>query len=407
MAGPPKEEKVTAPRPELASPEIEVGEWTGPWNSTVHDTFMRDFWQKRPLLVRGAFPELRSSPLMRPEELRRIACFDEEGISDDELDTADEVSYGADAYEAGVNIGDDENDVAARLILNQRQVIHGPFDSDDLEELCAAHPGAWSLLVNDLERHSPKVHALVEAFSIVPTWRHDDVMISLAPTGGGIGAHVDSYDVFLLQGSGSREWEIDSRYLNIEEETASLINDGREVRVLQASAFRATHRWILEPGDFLYLPPRVAHRGQSLSNDCTTVSVGFRLPAVRELVAYFADHVTSQGRLLDTSGARLKYDSTEANGLTNESSDDGESPSLSMASRKARSSGRIDPSGVTEAKEVIRAALLAELDDNDAFGQWFGSTVSLLSFVRMFLVHPCVLLLVPFVYLQILLWCVE
>ena len=367
-------------RPELAAPEIEVGEWLGPWNATVHDVFMRDFWQKRPLLVRGAFPELRESPLMSPDELRQIACVDEE-FYDDEVDTADGMSYSNEDFEAGLDIGEDDKDVAARLILNQREVIHGPFDSDDLEELCTAHPGAWSLLVNDLERHSPRVHELVEAFSLVPTWRHDDVMISLAPTGGGIGAHVDSYDVFLLQGSGTREWEVESRYLSLEDETASLINDGRAVRVLQSNAFRATHRWILEPGDFLYLPPRVAHRGKSLSNDCTTVSIGFRLPAVRELVAYFADYVTRQGRRLDASGARLKYGSLDVSSDVSYVPDVGilpESSSSSIASSEARSSGCIDPSGVAEAKEVIRAALLAELDDDEAFDQWFGSTVILM-----------------------------
>ena len=104
-------------RPELAAPEIEVGEWLGPWNATVHDVFMRDFWQKRPLLVRGAFPELRESPLMSPDELRQIACVDEE-FYDDEVDTADGMSYSNEDFEAGLDIGEDDKDGAGYEIAS-------------------------------------------------------------------------------------------------------------------------------------------------------------------------------------------------------------------------------------------------------------------------------------------------
>jgi 50S ribosomal protein L16 3-hydroxylase len=342
----------------------------------VHDAFLRDFWQQRPLLVRGAFPDLFDSPAVTPDQLLLLACFVEEGEEEEkeeeEEEETEEDGFWEEDEDAFPSSAAANDDVAARLILNQREVAHGPFEPSELAALCAAHPGAWSLLVNDVERHVPKVHAIAEAFSVVPTWRHDDVMVSWAARGGGIGAHVDSYDVFLLQGSGTREWEVAARFLSVADEAGSLLNDGRAVRVLQPSAFQPTHRWTLAPGDFLYLPPRVAHRGRSLSADCTTVSVGFRLPTVRELVAYFADHATQPGRRLEASNARLAHALALGPTAAGEALADDAS---STAASRTRSSGRIDPSAVAEAKAVVRAALLAELDDDAAFGQWFGSTV--------------------------------
>ena len=214
--------------------------------SSLRADFMAGFWQWRPLLVRGAFPSLAAGPLLEADELAGLAC---------------------------------DEDASARLVVGARSVAHGPFDAEDFAALedCddglfddagvdgdgSAHlengrgnggssasgssgssgsgdraSGAtsgggggvgggdfWSLLVNDVERAHPPAHALVEAFSFIPTWRHDDVMVSYAgERGGGIGAHVDSYDVFLVQGLGRREWSImgDTR-LSPAEEAAMLV----------------------------------------------------------------------------------------------------------------------------------------------------------------------------------------
>jgi 50S ribosomal protein L16 3-hydroxylase len=164
--GPPR--RITSPKVSV-TPSIEIIEWAGPWSSFPCDVFLRDYWQQTPLLVRGAFPELRDNPICTPDELAGIAC---------------------------------DEDASSRLILAAKSVEHGPFDPDRLRKLPAT--GDWSLLVNDMERFLPAAHKLAEAFSFLPTWRHDDVMCSYAPRGSGIGAHVDSYDVFLVQGSGNR-----------------------------------------------------------------------------------------------------------------------------------------------------------------------------------------------------------
>jgi 50S ribosomal protein L16 3-hydroxylase len=204
--------------------------------------FLREHWQKKPLLVRNAFPGF--SGLLAPAALRRLACRD---------------------------------DAQARLVRRVRgryTLEHGPFSERALRRLPR---GPYSLLVQGVNLHLPAAARLLEEFRFIPHARLDDLMVSYAPPGGGVGPHVDSYDVFLLQGRGRRRWQVSTQ------RDVRLV-EGAPLRILEN--FRPGREWIVEPGDLLYLPPQVAHHGVAL-DDCITCSVGFRAPSARELVERF------------------------------------------------------------------------------------------------------------------------
>ena len=205
--------------------------------------FLRDYWQKRPLLIRGAVPGFRSP--LAPEELAGLAC--EEGV-------------------------------AARIVLEKDghtpwEVRYAPFEEEDFTTLPASH---WTVLVTDVEKHVPELREVIEPFRFIPDWRIDDLMISYAAPEGSVGPHVDAYDVFLLQGWGRRRWQIATRPVSPED-----FVPGLELRILRE--FTPEQEWVLEPGDMLYLPPGLAHHGVAV-DACMTYSVGFRAPSHRELL---------------------------------------------------------------------------------------------------------------------------
>ncbi len=207
------------------------------------ERFLAEYWQKRPLLVRGAMAA--ELPRVSPEELAGLAC---------------------------------EDHVESRLIERPADgrapsLRHGPFKPEDFSSLPATH---WTLLVQQADRLLDPFADFLGRFDFVPNWRVDDVMISYAATGGGVGPHIDNYDVFLVQGAGRRRWRIG---LNPVAEESAAPDD--PLRTL--TDFRADAEWILEPGDMLYLPPRLAHEGEAIE-PCMTYSVGFRAPSYREIV---------------------------------------------------------------------------------------------------------------------------
>lgn len=209
------------------------------------DTFLRDWWRKKPLLVRNAFPNFESP--LTPEELAGLA-MEEEAVS--------------------------------RLVLERGgdypwELRHGPFAEEDFANLPETH---WSLLVQEVDRWVPEAAALFERFRFAPSWRFDDIMASYAPDGGNVGAHVDRYDVFLIQGLGRREWRIGSRPLSAAEEASV-----PDIDVDMLADFEPDETLALEEGDMLYLPPRVAHHGIALG-PCMTFSVGFRAPSHAEFL---------------------------------------------------------------------------------------------------------------------------
>lgn len=217
-------------------------------NLSVAD-FLRDYWQKKPLLIRQAIPGFKSP--LTPEELAGLAC---------------------------------EEDVPARLIVESAgprpwMLQHGPFTEADFMSL---PEDGYSLLITDCEKLIPDLMTLVERFRFVPDWRIDDLMISYAPPGGSVGAHIDEYDVFLLQGMGQRRWMIE-----YPPKHSDFLPD-LDIRLLKA--FEPTDEWVLAPGDMLYLPPGVPHHGVAVDH-CMTYSIGFRAPLLHELVAGVTDRL--------------------------------------------------------------------------------------------------------------------
>ena len=149
------------------------------------------------------------------------------------------------------------------------------------------HAGArnWTLLVNGVNHHNAQAEQLLRRFAFVPQARLDDVMVSYAAPGGGVGPHFDSYDVFLLQGRGRRRWRL-SRARDF-----SLVPDA-PLKLI--AGFRAEQEMVLEPGDMLYVPPGWGHDGVAL-DECFTYSIGFRAPRGAELAAAFLDHLHERG----------------------------------------------------------------------------------------------------------------
>ena len=214
--------------------------------------FLRDYWQQKPLLIKSPWDNW-SNPV-EPDELAGLAC---------------------------------EPLVESRLITRRQQaweLEHGPVAEN---RFAAQGRDPWTLLVQSVDHHLAPVAALLDPFRFVPNWRIDDVMVSYAVDGGGVGPHFDHYDVFLVQGLGRRRWELGAL---CDDSTPLLQHDG--LRLL--ADFQATEEWILEPGDILYVPPRIAHRGTAVGDDCMTYSIGFRAPSRSELIEAWADDVVSE-----------------------------------------------------------------------------------------------------------------
>lgn len=270
------------------------------------EQFLEEYWQKKPLLIRDALPDF-TSPL-EPGELAGLACAD---------------------------------DVESRLILEEGgtepwELRYGPFDEDDFLRLPETN---WTVLVQEVDRLIPEVADLLDAFAFVPKWRMDDVMVSYAPTGGNVGAHIDNYDVFLLQGLGKRRWQWGASTVAEEEIVPDI-----DVRMLQE--FSADHDAVLEPGDMLYLPPRIAHHGVSMDDACMTYSIGFRAPSHEALVADFMQHV------LERVDPDARYSD----------------PDLSPPTA---------PGEISEdARRYVRSLIRGFTDDDEALDRWFGAYVT-------------------------------
>ena len=205
--------------------------------------FMTRHWQKKPLLVRQAWPSV-------VPPLQRAALFALAGSADVESRL----------------VARDGTGSRARWRVRQ-----GPLPRRALPPLSRA---GWTLLVQGLDLHVEAAHAMLQAFRFVPDARLDDLMVSWASAGGGVGPHLDSYDVFLLQVQGRRRWRIGRA-----RDTGWVA--GAPLKLLQN--FEAEEDWLLEPGDMLYLPPRWAHDGVAVGGDCMTCSVGFRAPVADAL----------------------------------------------------------------------------------------------------------------------------
>lgn len=214
--------------------------------------FLSRYWQKKPLLVRQAMPQF--SGVIPPAGLFRLAGLD---------------------------------DVESKLFVRRGArwtVRDGPQARTAFAQLPRTD---WTLLVHGLNLHVPAADALLRQFGFLPYARLDDVLVSYAAPGGGVGPHFDSYDVFLLQGEGQRRWRVSHQ-------RDSALDPSAPHRVL--ARFRPQQEWVLDPGDMLYLPPGYAHEGTAI-DACTSYSIGFRAPSAQELATAYLDYLRDNVRL--------------------------------------------------------------------------------------------------------------
>ncbi|MFL1465416.1 JmjC domain-containing protein [Marinobacter sp. HN1S83] len=220
--------------------------------------FLRDYWQKKPLVIRQAFPGFQCP--VSADELAGLAC--EEGV------------------ESRIVIADDND--------KPWQLHNGPFSPDRFSTLPDQD---WTLLVQGLDHWVPDIADLLDNFRFVPNWRLDDIMASYAPKGGSVGPHYDQYDVFLLQAQGHRRWTFGGHC----DHTTPRV-EGTPLRIL--SSWDGEETVTLAPGDMLYLPPGIGHHGVA-EDDCITLSIGFRAPTIDDILTGFTDFLCSQSDAAD------------------------------------------------------------------------------------------------------------
>jgi len=264
------------------------------------EDFLSSYWQQKPLLIRQAIPGF--APPLDTNELAGLAL--EETIE------SRIIEYRDDSW----------------------QLSHGPFEADDFQR---EHP--WTLLVQAVDHYIPEVAQLRQLVDFIPNWRIDDVMVSYAVDGGSVGPHYDNYDVFLLQGEGSRKWQVGQAC-----NASSPLLPHRELRILEE--FNIEQEYTLQAGDLLYLPPGVAHWGIA-QGECMTFSIGFRAPRINDLVSRRVDAV------LEHIDAEQFY----------------RDPRLSSNSR----AGEIRRADLLAAKQQVMTALDNEFDET-----WFGEMLT-------------------------------
>lgn len=272
------------------------------------EAFLRDYWQKKPLLIRQALPDF--TPPLDINELAGLAC---------------------------------EEQVESRVVMEDGpespwQLFNGPFEETFLQNLPEKN---WTLLVQAVDHLLPEVGELLKEFDFLPRWRMDDIMVSYAPPGGSVGPHIDYYDVFLLQASGQRRWQLGQ----LCDESTELRKD-TQLKILTDFQASPDQDWVLEPGDLLYLPPQLAHWGTSLSEDCTTWSIGFRALSAEEILCGTADFI----------GEKLKEDQRYTDS------------DLTLPRHPAE----IDD----QATQRLKSLLLQVIDQPAAINEWFGRAMT-------------------------------
>ena len=326
-------------------------------------------WGRRPLLLRNAF---------NPEEL--MALDDDADVDESNNNDDDDVAAWP-SWQDVVDIASDD-DAESRVISH----IPGDYSTFEIEwgTLSNADINKWiskertldainnghanterkeTLVVNDIDRFYPPLADWIhDKFSFIPNWRMDDGQISLAEVDGGIGPHVDNYDVFLIQMNGSRTWQVGKRKIDSKEERDRLIED-IDVRVLSDwnhdQETSGVEEFVLKPGDCLYLPPRVPHCGIALSDGCMTLSVGCRAPSVSDLVSKLAEHFSSS--VEDVAVRRYTDDEL----LDNLSSDE-----------LLLSPGEITVKAKEDTKLLILNALTTMMDDDAVWDEFFGRYIT-------------------------------
>ena len=279
---------------------------TNPLGDLPIDKFLSEYWQKKPLLIRNALPDVTSP--VAADVLAGLAC---------------------------------EEEVESRIVIQDQstkewELKHGPFNEGIFSTLPATH---WTLLVQAVDHWMPEAAKFLELFAFIPRWRIDDLMMSYASDGGGVGPHFDNYDVFLVQTNGKRKWEVGELY----DENSSQI-ENLPVSIL--SDFKAIDSWLLEPGDILYVPPGFGHNGIAVGDDCVTCSVGFRAPSHSELLREYSDHISE-----DISDA-LRYNDADLVEQNN--------------------TGKISKQALDKVQKILQQYI----ENTDSISDWFGSYIT-------------------------------
>jgi len=281
-------------------------EITNPLGNLSPEDFLKTYWQKKPLVIRQAFPDFQCP--ISAEELAGLSC---------------------------------EEDVNARIIIEKDgehpwQPIFGPMDEGTYSSLPESH---WTLVLNDLEKVVPELAWLPDLFRFIPDWRLDDLMCSYAADQGSVGPHFDLYDVFIIQGTGKRRWQISTAEVA---ETNQVADTPLRIQ----AEFNAEQEWILEPGDMIYIPPNVSHHGVSLG-ESISFSVGYRAVSHADLLNDFIAHITQN------LSARLTYQDAD----------------LTLQEH----SSEITEDAIQRVKNIFREYLTPEHKEID---RWFGKFMS-------------------------------
>ncbi|TLX46456.1 50S ribosomal protein L16 arginine hydroxylase [Pseudoalteromonas phenolica] len=270
-------------------------------NALTHAEFLKEYWQKKPLLIKGGFADFEDP--IEPEELAGLAM---------------------------------EEDIESRLITNHDdkwESYHGPFE--DFSLLTETNS---TLLVQAVDHWHPVAAELLEPFRFIPNWRIDDLMISYSTPGGGVGPHLDQYDVFIIQGEGKRHWRVGMPDSNLKE-------FAQNKSLLQVEQFNAIIDQVLEPGDILYIPPGCPHEGYAVEN-ALNYSVGFRAPDTKDFLSNFADY------LIDNELGKTRYSDK----------------TLTLR----ESSGELNTGEV----EKIQSLMLDAIQDKEVIKRWLGNYLS-------------------------------
>jgi 50S ribosomal protein L16 3-hydroxylase len=239
------------------------------FNDTDLKTFLNEFWQKKPLVIRNALPDFESP--VSAEELGGLSLEEE--------------------VESRIVIQNGEKDY---------QLLKGPFTEETFQGLPDSN---WTLLIQGMDRLVPEVTDVLNDFDFLPRWRIDDIMISYATKGGNVGPHFDHYDVFLLQAAGKRQWTLSSQDCSEDNYI-----QGVDLRLMET--FKVEDDFVFEKGDILYIPPKWGHHGVALDDECMTYSIGYRTYRGQELWDSFGDHLSEMGSFKD-----LYMDPTWTEGL--------------------------------------------------------------------------------------------
>jgi len=270
-------------------------------NGLSIETFLAEYWQKKPVLLKGGFRNFVDP--ISPDELAGLAT--------------------------------DEN-IESRIVSNAQG--NWSLDTGPFEDFSSFGEQDWTLLVQAVDHWHPDAAKIIEPFRFIPNWRIDDLMVSYSTPGGGVGPHLDQYDVFIIQGLGRRRWRVGMP-------DATLTQHCPHPRLLQVSPFQDCINVITEPGDILYIPPGCPHDGISLENSLN-YSVGFRAPAQKDLITGLADYLIDA----DIQGTRFT------------------DPQRKICDFK----GEISRSDRSEVKQQ----LLNLLQDDALFDRYFGSYIT-------------------------------